>query len=136
MKLKNHLLKSLGDFLVNEELSGRLSRSRTRFVKLLNARLEEVERFRKELCEKYCEKDNDGKPVLNNNAYSIKDVEAFNEEYNDLMNEEFIIDETASQKEILTNVKSILDNTKQTFKGVDALLYDQWCEAFEEGDEN
>ena len=131
MIIKNSDIQSLVNFLVNEKLSGKTSRMRTRFVNLLNERLKEIEEFRLEIVEKYAEKDDEGKPITNDNKYKIVDMEAFNKDYDELMNEEFIIDETHSKKDMLLSVKRILESTEMEFSGQEAFLYDKWCEAFE-----
>ncbi|WP_078430489.1 DUF1617 family protein [Alkalihalobacterium alkalinitrilicum] len=131
MKLKNNDLRSLANFLVDEKLGGKASRMRTRFIKILNERLKEVEEFRIELLEKYAKKDDEGKAILTEGSYELDDLETFNKEYADLMDEEFIIDETESKREMLTHVKRILENTEKEFNGADAFAYDRWCETFE-----
>ncbi|WP_078428757.1 DUF1617 family protein [Alkalihalobacterium alkalinitrilicum] len=131
MKLKNNDIRSLANFLAEEKLAGKTSRMRTRFIKILEDRLKEVEEFRIELLEKYAKKDDKGKAVLNGNQYEIEDREIFSYEYNELMEEEFIIDETESKREMITHVKRILENTEKVFSGMEAFDYDRWCEAFE-----
>ena len=131
MKLKNSEINGLAEFLAKEKLGGKASRMRTKFLKILNEAINEIEGFRKELLEKYSKKDDEGKALIKDNSYVIEDVEAFNKEYLELMNEDFIIDETESKREMLQHIKRILDNTETEFDGAKAFQYDIWCEAFE-----
>ena len=131
MKIKNVDVKGLAEFLASEKLVKKQSRMRTKFLKILNEAIIETEEFRKELLTKYSEKDDEGNALIENNSYVLEDAEAFNKEYLELMSEEFIIDETNSKREMLQNIKRILENTNTEFEGVKAFQYDTWCEAFE-----
>jgi len=131
MKLKNVDINGLAEFLTTEKLVKKQSRMRTKFLKLLNEAINETEGFRKELLEKYSKKDDEGEALIDNNSYVLEDAEAFNKEYLELMNEDFVIDETESKREVLQHVKRILENTETEFEGVKAFQYDSWCEAFE-----
>ena len=131
MKFKNVDINGLAEFLASEKLVKKQSRMRTKFLKLLNEAINEIESFRKEMLEKYSKKDDEGNALIENNSYVLEDAETFNKEYVELMNEDFIIDETESKRELLQHVKRILDNTETEFDGVKAFQYDTWCEAFE-----
>ena len=131
MKFKNVDINGLAEFLASEKLVKKQSRMRTKFLKLLNEAVNEIESFRKEMLEKYSKKDDEGKALIDNNSYVLEDAEAFNKEYLELMNEDFIIDETESKREMLQHIKRILDNTETEFDGAKAFQYDIWCEAFE-----
>jgi len=131
MKFKNVDINGLAEFLTTEKLVKKQSRMRTKFLKLLNEAINEIESFRKEMLEKYSKKDDDGNALIENNSYVLEDAETFNKEYVELMNEDFIIDETESKREMLQNIKRILENTDTEFDGVKAFQYDTWCEAFE-----
>ena len=131
MKIKNSEINGLAEFLASEKLVKKQSRIRTKFLKLLNESINEIESFRKEMLEKYSKKDDEGEALIDNNSYVLEDAEAFNKEYVELMSEEFIIDETESKREMLQHIKRILDNTETECEGVKAFQYDSWCEAFE-----
>ena len=131
MKFKNVDVKGLAEFLASEKLVKKQSRMRTKFLKLLNESINEIESFRKEMLEKYSKKDDEGNALIENNSYVLEDAEAFNKEYVELMNEDFIIDETESKRELLQHVERILENTETEFDGIKAFQYDAWCEAFE-----
>ncbi|ARK32114.1 hypothetical protein [Halalkalibacter krulwichiae] len=131
MKLKNNDLKGLATFLVDEELSGKSSRLRTRFVRLLEEEWNQINDFIDELLVKHAQKDKQNNPIKKDNQLQIEDLESLNREYNELMNEEFVIDEVESKREMLLEVRNILENTKKEFSGKSAFEYDRWCEAFE-----
>lgn len=131
MELINSDIHKLIEFLTQERLNGKTSRMRTRFIKLLSERHQEIEEFRIELLQKHSEKDEKGDPLVNEGSYQLKDREAFNQEYIELMRESFIIDETASKRDMLLTIRRILEETPQEFSGADAFAYDRWCEAFE-----
>lgn len=63
LSLKNCQVLPLAEWLNKLILIGKESRFRTRFVKTLTDRLEEVEKTRTELCEKYSAVDAEGKRV-------------------------------------------------------------------------
>ncbi len=88
------------------------------------------------------EKDPDGKTVRipkevettdanKGKRFKIEDAEAFNKEYQEYLNEDCIIDVTPANREIVNRIKDILVNSHETFAGRMALLYDEWCSAFE-----
>ena len=131
MKIKNSGISGLAEFLASEKLVKKQSRMRTKFLKLLNESINEIESFRKEMLEEYSKKDDEGNALIEDNSYVLEDAEAFNKEYLELMNEDFVIDETASKREVLQHVKRILENTETEFEGVKAFQYDSWCDAFE-----
>ncbi|MCK9578710.1 hypothetical protein M0R01_04470 [bacterium] len=63
--------------------------------------------------------------------YKIKDVDGFNKEYQDYLNEDYIVDVLPSNKNMIEGVKDILLKSHEEFGGRQALLYDEWCNAFE-----
>ena len=158
LKLKNYFFIagvfngqiSLAQWLSGQNLHGPVSRARTRFLKLIQPRLVELDEEKKKMTEEYAEKksvkdgdkkvekvvflDEKGKdttdPKLGRN-YKIKDVTAFNKAYGDYLNEDFIIDVTPSNREIIYGVKDLLLSTEDEFKGGMAEIYDGWCESFE-----
>lgn len=147
---------SIQVWLERQALHGAASRSRTRFVKLLADRLKEIDTVRKEMLEKHAEKDKDGKTIYvvleevkkgdvteikekdttddspqDNKRYKIKDDKAFNKEWAEYINEEFVLDVTPSTSEIIYGTRDLILNTTAEFSGRGAALYDEWCQAFE-----
>lgn len=150
-KIKNKFLVGLGSWLNELQLSGKESRERTRFVNLLVDRLTENEKFRAELIRKYAQKDEEGNPKkrMEEGAGEIwdllpEDMEKYAKEYNEMMDEEFVIDVLEGNKEKVKVVTDIVLNTNYVFgpKEGDSAEekqakirqmndYGIWCEAFE-----
>lgn len=136
MRIKNFEIKPFIDFLMNLELIGKKSRMRTRFVKLLMERQMLINEEHQELLKQYSELDEEGNPkVVEKDGellYDVKDKISFTREYNILLNEDFVIEETEDKKEMLLTVQDIVLNCEMMFKGAEALLYDRFCEILEE----
>ena len=146
LNIPNHVILPLVAWLSQEELQGSDSRNRTRFIKLLTPRSEEMEEERKKICEKYSEtKKVDGKDVIvytdkegkdtviasQETRYKIKDVEGFNKDYSAYMFETLVLDVSPATNEMIMCIKNVVLNTKTVFKGAQAANYDSWCEIFE-----
>jgi hypothetical protein len=136
MKMRNYEVEGFIGFLMGQELSGKKSRARTKFAKLATEHMKEVEEGRMQLIKEYSNLDENGQPKTiekenGQSSYDIKDMTAFVKEYDVLMNENFIIEETESNKEMLEIVKDAVLETEQTFKGSDALVYERYCEIVE-----
>ena len=137
MKLKNYELDSFAKLLFNMKLKGKDSRMRTRLVKLVDEYNREVLSVeRTELISQYAKKDESGQIVLNENktqAILIEEtIPEFQIEFNLLMNEEYIIEENETNKEMLLTVAYSILNCELEFNGNDAVMYDSWCEQFED----
>lgn len=134
IKIQNKYLLPSINLLYDLSLKGKESRHRTRFIKLLQEQLKEVEEERKQLAEEFSRKDKNGKPIIEDNKYVLENEKEFYKEYNELMDEEFII-EGANHEETLKTVKKILLECEVAFSGQDAMVYDYLCEQFEKGDD-
>ena len=136
MRIRNHEIGKFISFLMELELKGRESRLRTRFVKLLAERKNLVDDEHYQLILQHSNLDENGNPkVIELNGqkmYDIDNIVAFNIDYNILLNEEFVIDETEERKEMLLLVKDVILNCDKTFKGEEAILYDRMCDVVEE----
>lgn len=137
MKMFNGEIQNFINFLMEEEVSSKKSRMRTRFIKLAQERLKEIEDTRIELLKKHGNVDDNGelKTVEDSNGqmvYDLKDREAFNVEYNEMMLEEFVVDETPERKDMLLALKDIVLDTERTFKGQEAIFYDRFADIVEE----
>lgn len=136
MKLLNAEIQDFIKFLMNEELSAKQSRIVSRFIRFCNDRINEIEKERTKLVDKYAKKNDDGNYVISKNekgenVYELNDSVMFNRELKELMLEEFIIDETNERKDMLLTIKDIVLNSQQKFKGQKALQYDRFCEIVE-----
>lgn len=135
--MRNHEVQGFVNYLITEELSGKFSRMRTRFVKLAQKQIDQIEQERIELVKNYAEKDEHDNPIIlthenGSTSYKVNDMEGFNVEYAELMNEVYIIDETDERREMLECVKHVVLNTIKMFKGQEALDYDRWCDIVED----
>lgn len=153
LELKNYFLwnnpiqgvYSLYIWLHRQTLEGKQSRARTRFMKILEERIKEINDVLISLQQKYAERNAEGKIIYldgdkevteitdpnKNYIIKIKDQKAFEKEWQEYMNESFIIDITPATRDTIYTVKEILLNTSDKFTGAQASLYYEWCEAFE-----
>ncbi len=136
MKIRNHEIKGFVDFLMELELKGKESRLRTRFVKLLIERQNLIEEEHQQLIIQYSNLDENGFPKIierdGQKMYDVVDIISFNREYNILLNEEFVIDESEERKEMLLLIKDIILDCDKTFKGEEAIRYDRYCQIVED----
>lgn len=115
MKLQNKDLLQFIQYLLSLSLVGKASRMRTRFKNLL---LEHYNVFEKE----YREIEDVFK----------EDEETRNNELTELLVEQITIDVTEERKDMLLSVKySILDDP-QSHSGMNAEMYDRFCEIVEQ----
>ncbi|QPR70139.1 hypothetical protein I6G82_11470 [Lysinibacillus macroides] len=143
MIIKNYEIGELQSFLFNLILKNKESRMRTRFINFLSNQLDVIQRERQQLINDYASKDNDGNIVTETRAFNNKEEEIVvfpsKEAEKDaqtqiliLMNEDFIIEETADKIEMLKTVQHIILNCDLEFTGQKAVLYDRFCEIFED----
>lgn len=135
------MIPSLQDWFMQQKLHGKESRCRTRFVKLLAPRIEEIESERQAMIKKWAKKndkgemlflDKDGKETTTNtNRIVFTDEAKLNDEYRAYMAEDFVIDVTPANSEVIFGARDILLNTTDEFTGVAASRYEEICEAFE-----
>jgi len=138
-------MHSIQDWLYLQPAVGTVSRFRNRFIKDLTPqiqeRLKEIDEARKELVVKYADKDEEGKTVyLDKDNKETKEVtdrvkvsgtEEFQKEYMALWNEDFVEDITPKNEAEFEATKGLLLNTQESFKGINSVRYDEWCQAFE-----
>ena len=141
IEIKNRYVLGLASWLNELQLSGKLSRTRTRFVNKLAERHKETDKFRIELVDKYAKKDKNGKNVMDGENVVLADVEAFSKEINELYDEVFTV---GSEKEAYGLLKHIVLDTDYVFgpakdaDGPERLAklrqaedYTEWCAVFE-----
>lgn len=136
MKIKNKDLVFLFNLVNDEELSGKQSRMRTKFIKMVQEKAEEFEEDRQDLLKQHCKLDKDGNPKTkkenDQEYYDVKDINKYNTEFLELENTPAIFEENETNEQILKTVREIVFNTSKTFKGQDAFVYDSICDEFEE----
>ncbi|TPG68898.1 hypothetical protein EEL31_10395 [Brevibacillus laterosporus] len=136
VKLANYELATLYKMLYELELTGKQSRMRTRFCKLLENRINETQDERDKLIRQFAKYDENGQVVTQKDEkqkeyITIHDVNAFNKEMDILMREDFTLDETEERKDMLLTVSDIILNIETSFSKEDAISYDRYCEVFE-----
>lgn len=139
MKIKNLYLGDIYTILHRMPLPGKQSRMRTRFLKAIFAQLELVESEKQDLLRQYAKLDRDGEIMTKTGENGQKLVvfegkakqDACNDEINALMNEEFIIEENETNKEMLITLKDIVLKTESMFVRSEAEAYDALCESLE-----
>lgn len=135
MIIYNGEIETFKEFLLSEPLDRKKTRLRARFLKILDERLQEVNEARRELLQVYGEKDSNNQLIISNGRVNITDINAYNQENNDLLFEELIVDQTESIKEVLLLIQDIVLETKQEdFTGDKAQQYERWCDIVEQID--
>ncbi|MBW7474072.1 hypothetical protein K0T92_04905 [Paenibacillus oenotherae] len=136
MKLYNHELEAFIAFLYKLKIVDYRSRMRTRFMKLL---AEYFNRFKEDymaLIQEHAHLDEEGKPrTIQEDGiekYDIIDRAAFVKAYQELIEEEIIIEETEERKSMLLSVKESVLHCGIAFEGEEQFAYDRWCQLLEE----
>lgn len=131
VRIENGKLAQVINLLYDLPLRGKQSRYRTKFIKLLNAQLEEYRQDFEQLLKEHCHLDESGEPIVkDDNTYDVKDVEAYLKDKKEMDEEVFVI-EGVSKQDMLKTVKEILMNCDREFSGQEAMIYDYICERFE-----
>lgn len=86
-------------------------------MKKVHPKTEEYEKFRQETCEKWCEKDEEGNPIVENDRYRIVDNKAFQEDFNKGINESYaevidFINKENARTENFLNSESVVELSK------------------------
>jgi len=113
------------------------------FIKLLEDQIELLKVERQQLINDYALKDENGEIVTETKEIHNKEEEIVLFQCEEaekeaqmqimlMMNEDFIMEETADKIEMLTILQSIILNCDLEFTGNKAVLYDRFCEIFEE----
>lgn len=136
--LKNYHLPYLigtkpGEGWLDIPLHGKEARARNRVVSLLAARMQENEKERIVLLEKYGKKDKDNVLVMDEKRhYQLEDQEGFAKDFDELMNTDAVFDILPSNKEDFKVVAQIiLEGLRREFNIEETQYYDEMCKAFE-----
>lgn len=135
---KNRDLKALSDFVMAMELSVKESRMRTKFNRIIAeqwnigviAEVDAIILDRADIGQ-------DGKPMRksnDSNAIQFKSITSEEEAINligELENEEFYIDLTPSNKDMILSIANSILNCDLKVSNEVAILIDSWCEQFE-----
>jgi DNA gyrase/topoisomerase IV subunit A len=131
LRITLHETTFMFTILVEAMLHGQECRSRNKIIKILKTKLDEFDKERMSLLEKYGEKDADGKRKIDETGknYILADQEGFNKEYEELLsNSDVILDILPSNKADFGIVKAIILNLKRDFNYADGEIYTTLCE--------
>ena len=137
MRLRNFQVDALATFLFKMKLSGKRSRMRTRMVRMLDEYLRNIVNLeRNGIIEEYAMKDENGEVLLNETRTEAiiepSRLPEFEREIEELLNEEFVIETNEANREMLLAVAEVILTCDMEFSENDAVIYDDWCEKFEE----
>ena len=138
MIIKNNEVARFGKFLLKFELKGVDSLMRTRFVKLLQEHLDELNIEKDTLLQEYAKRDENGEIVSEKNEetdeefISLTNGREYHLELYKLESEDFIIEETPSKMKMLEAVKELVMNCDWLLSGEEAMEFDRWYEIVED----
>lgn len=123
----------LAEFLQKLELKNKISRLRNKLMKKLTAIAEEMEEERVELCKEHAEKDEDGEPIIEDERYKAKDLEALTEQIQELQQEEVAV-EVGEYSSNFQPLFEYLDSEEfdMPLSGMDANRYDRLLDIWED----
>lgn len=136
MQFKNFEVRLLGELLYSLSLKVRDSRMRTRFVNILDAHIVQViDKEILDLLNHYGKRDSNGELIsTGDNVFAL--IEETSSEYHKetfaLMNEDFYIEESESNKDMLLTVAKVMVEGDFEVSGDMAKMYDGWYVKFEE----
>jgi hypothetical protein len=137
IKIENQKLAPAINLLYSLSLKGQQSRHRTRFIKLLQAKLEIFVEDEKAMRKEECHLDEKGEPKTyrknGQELLDIKDLEHFKKVQKELYEEVRVIDGGDNQV-MLQTVKKVLFDCDKELSGQEADIYDYLCEAFEKAE--
>jgi hypothetical protein len=134
MRIRNNEIKQFCEFLLGLEMTAKATRMRSRFIKMCNERLVELEESRLDMLNKYGKKTNDGKLDIDEHGnVQLAYPDMFLKDYNEMMADDFIIDELSERQDMLSSIKDSVLNISDniTFSGQKAVDYDRWCDIVE-----
>ncbi|MBD8006525.1 hypothetical protein H9631_15710 [Bacillus sp. Sa1BUA2] len=101
----------------------------------MNDRLKQVEEDRKALLEEHSHKDGEGKAIVEDGQYDVKDMVAFSNDMKELNKEKFVID-GGDNREMIRTVKMVLEKLEEEeYEGQDSEIYDYLCDQFKVDEE-
>lgn len=137
VEIKNRSLEQVIDLLFNLSLKGKQSRQRTKFLKVLNKQIKEVDEGRVELAKEHAKKDENGEPIVKDGSYDLNDegMKAFRKDLNELYNESIIF-EGANNEDMLKTVRTVIEECDKSFSGQEATVYNYLYDQFEQGEDD
>ena len=131
-------------WLVKQRLHGSASRARTRFIKLIAERADEIDKERMRLAEDNCKLkkgelvylDKEGKETMDKNkgtsyAMDEKQKNKFDVDFNSYLKEELELDITPERNDTIYGVRDLIMDTTEEFEGMMAMRYAEICDCFD-----
>lgn len=137
ISIENRELSGVYDFVYGLKMKGKLSISRSKFLKLIMKKVKELSEDQTEILKQYAEKDEDGEAkLLNDGRYDIsqKNNTLANKELNELLGEQSIIE----YGEYVNNIQPLeifLKEYDEEISGREAQAFATLIEAFENKEE-
>lgn len=136
MKFFIHELEYVISFLYRLKLLDYSSRMRTRFIKILAERFQQYKEEYLDLVMEHCVLDDNGQPEIITEGqvqrYNIRDIKAFQTSLAPLLNEEFAIEITDHNRNMLKSVAYSVLNCGLEFEGDEQFKYDALAAKFED----
>ena len=131
-ELQNQFVAPSIEFLKRLPLAGYQSIARTRLIKMLADKNEEIVGLQADLINEYAEKDDNGELIVNDGQYSFspEDGEAFKKAYYELMMENGEI-EKATYSHHKEDCQDFLLHADISVSGDEATCYDALCVALD-----
>lgn len=137
LAIKNSYLAPSIEFLLKLELRKEESRSRSRLVKLLQRKLEELLEDDERIIKEYANLDGNGEPIILGKTYDIpEDKKAECGRDRTILRQEQAVMECGEYPDLFQVMHRVLNDYDGTLSGKDAEAYDEMLEAFERGDNN
>ncbi|WP_223251338.1 hypothetical protein [Bacillus pumilus] len=136
IEIENGKLALAINFMYGLKLARKQSRFRRHFIHQMTDRLKQVDEDRQALLEEHSHKDEEGKAIMKDGNYNVKDMIAFSNDLKELNKEKFVVDGGGNQ-EMITTIKAVLENLEnEEYEGQDSEIYDYLCDQFQvEGEE-
>lgn len=115
-------------------LHGPKTRARNQIVRILNENYDRVEGERVALCEEHSKKGKDGKPKMTETgSYDVIDREKFDKAFEELMDENIVIDILPSTEGAWMTIKDLVLNGLRTEMSYpEGIMYEEVCQALEQ----
>ncbi|WP_245998115.1 hypothetical protein [Siminovitchia terrae] len=138
VEIENGKLAAAINFMYGVKLARKQSRFRRHFIQQMSDRLKQVEEDRKALLEEHSHKDGEGKAIVKDGQYDVKDMVAFSNDVKELNKEKLVI-EGGDNREMIRTIKVVLEKLEdEEYEGQDSEIYDYLCDQFkvdEEGED-
>lgn len=130
IEIENVKLAPIGSFLYNLNLVRKQSRMRRRFIGILDERNEKYLEELRAVQEEHAEKDADGKPIIENGHYKVRDKVALTEDVQELGKEKQVI-EGGDHREMIRTLQEVLRKFEDEEYGAqESEVYDYLCDQF------